>query len=123
VVCTGLCCATIILPVAVVQDNTIALTLLMLASISFGIYASNHWAITQTLAGPLAAGRWTSLQNGVGNLAGIVASWLTGVVVDRTHSFAIAFAVTGCIALTGAFLWGVVVGPIREVEWKSEKAA
>jgi MFS transporter, ACS family, D-galactonate transporter len=119
VVCTGLCCSTIILPVAVVQDQTLALVLLMLASMSFGVYASNHWAITQTLAGPLAAGRWSSLQNGVGNLAGIVASWLTGAVVDRTGSFAIAFAVSGLIALTGAFLWGVVVGPVREVEWKS----
>ena len=119
VVCSGLCCSTIILPVAVVQDQTLALVLLMLASMSFGVYASNHWAITQTLAGPLAAGRWSSLQNGVGNLAGIVASWLTGAVVDRTGSFAIAFAVSGLIALTGAFLWGVVVGPVREVEWKS----
>ena len=61
--------------------------LLLLACVAFGTYTSNHWAITQTLAGPLAAGRWTSLQNGIGNLSGIVASWLTGVVVDRTGSF------------------------------------
>jgi len=119
VVCTGLGCSLLILPVAVVEDQTLALVLLMLASMSFGVYASNHWAITQTLAGPLAAGRWSSLQNGVGNLAGIVASWLTGAVVDRTGSFAIAFAVSGLIAITGALMWGVVVGPVREVEWKS----
>jgi cyanate permease len=85
-------------------------------------YASNHWAITQTLAGPLAAGRWTSLQNGVGNLAGIVASWLTGAVVDQTHSFAAAFVVTGCVAVTGAVMWGLVVGPVHEVEWRSGAA-
>ena len=123
VVCCGLGGSTVIFLVALVRDNNAALGLLMLASMSFGVYASNHWAITQTLAGPLAAGRWTSLQNGVGNLAGIVASWLTGAVVDRTHSFALAFAVTGCIALTGAFLWGVVVGPVRQVSWESEAAA
>ncbi len=120
VVVSGLCCATIILPVAVVPDNTAALVLLMLACVSFGTYASNHWAITQTLSGPLAAGRWTSLQNGVGNLAGIVASWLTGAVVDRTHSFAIAFAVAGGVALSGAILWGFVVGPVRQVQWKED---
>lgn len=118
VVVTGLCGSTVILPVAVIGNNTAALALLMLSCISYGIYVSNHWAITQTLAGPHAAGRWTSLQNGVGNLAGIVASWLTGAVVDRTHSFALAFALAGGVALTGAFLWGVVVGPVRPVEWK-----
>jgi len=42
--------------------------------------ASNIWAITQTLAGPYAAGRWTGLQNFVGNLAGVVAPALTGFV-------------------------------------------
>ena len=122
VVVGGLSCATVILPVAVVRDNTAALLLLLLACLSFGTYASNHWAITQTLSGPLAAGRWTSLQNGVGNLAGIVASWLTGAVADRTHSFAIAFAVAGGVALSGAILWGVVVGPVRQVEWKEDRA-
>jgi MFS transporter, ACS family, D-galactonate transporter len=117
VVITGLCGSTIILPAAVVADHLIAQALLLLACMSFGIYVSNHWAITQTVAGPLAAGRWTSLQNGVGNLSGIVGSWLTGVAVDQTKSFTLAFAIAGGVALAGAFLWGVVVGPVRQVEW------
>ena len=77
-----------------IQDNTISITLLMLACMSFGVYCSNHWAITQTLAGPLAAGRWTSIQNGVGNLSGIVAPWVTGVVVEKTGAFYLAFVVS-----------------------------
>ena len=117
VVVTGLTGSTIILPVALTHNPGIAQALLLLACVSFGIYVSNHWAITQTLAGPMAAGRWTSLQNGIGNLSGIVGSWLTGVVVDRTKSFVPAFAIAGAIALTGALLWGAVVGPVREVEW------
>jgi hypothetical protein len=104
-----------------VHNQTLSLALLLAACASYGIYASNHWAITQTLAGPLAAGRWTSLQNGVGNLSGIVGAWLTGLIVDRTHSFGLAFAVAAGVALTGAFLWGVVVGPVKEVEWKHSK--
>ena len=117
VVVTGLCGSTVILPAAVVADPVIAQALLLLACMSFGVYVSNHWAITQTLAGPLAAGRWTSLQNGVGNLSGIVGSWLTGVVVDQTQSFVLAFAIAGAVALAGALLWGLVVGPVREVDW------
>jgi len=59
----------------------VALGLLTIASIGHGSYASNHWAITQTLAGPAMAGRWSSLQNGVANFAGIAAPWVTGLIV------------------------------------------
>jgi MFS family permease len=114
----GLIGSTIILPVSVVQDETFSIVLLLLACMAFGVYTSNHWAITQTLAGPLAAGRWTSIQNGVGNLSGIAAPWLTGVVVDRTGSFYLAFLVSAVIALVGAFLWTVVVGPVETVPWR-----
>jgi ACS family D-galactonate transporter-like MFS transporter len=118
VVCCGLGFSTIILPVAVVRDNTTAVILLLAACMAFGAYTSNHWAITQTLAGPLAAGRWTSLQNGVGNLSGIVASWLTGLVVDRTNSFALPFAISAAIAVAGALLWGIVVREVEPVKWE-----
>jgi ACS family D-galactonate transporter-like MFS transporter len=117
VVCAGLACATVILPVAVVRDGTTAVVLLIIACMSFGAYTSNHWAITQTLAGPLAAGRWTSLQNGVGNLSGIVAAWLTGRVVEQTHSFVLPFAIAAAIAVAGALFWGLVVEGVRPVEW------
>ena len=99
--------------------NPFIATLLLLACMSFGIYVSTHWAITQTLAGPLAAGRWTSLQNGIGNLSGIVGAWFTGVAVEHAKSFVLPFAVAGAVALTGALMWGLVVGPLREVEWKA----
>jgi MFS transporter, ACS family, D-galactonate transporter len=116
VVC-GLAFSTVILPVAVVHNQTLAVTLLLLACASFGTFTSNHWAITQTLAGPLAAGRWTSLQNGIGNLSGVAASWLTGVVVEHTLSFAMAFVVAAVVVLTGALLWGLAVGPVEQVQW------
>ncbi|MCU1234097.1 MAG: major facilitator superfamily 1, partial [Candidatus Solibacter sp.] len=122
VVAVGLTGSTIILPVAIVTNPMVAQALLLIACMSFGIYVSNHWAITQTLAGPLAAGRWTSLQNGVGNLSGIAGSWLTGMAVDQTKSFVLPFAIAGAIALTGAVLWVFVVGPVRQVEWKEGRA-
>jgi MFS transporter, ACS family, D-galactonate transporter len=119
VVC-GLGCSTVILPVASVESRAWSLALLLAGCVAFGTYTSNHWAITQTLAGPRAAGRWTSLQNGIGNLSGVAASWFTGWSVERTHSFAPAFAAAAAIALAGAALWGIVVGPVREVRWRKE---
>ena len=118
----GLTLSTVILPVAAVKDGTAAVTLLILACLAYGTYTSNHWAITQTLAGPAAAGRWTSLQNGVGNLAGVAASWLTGQLVERTQSYGSAFVAAALVALAGAVLWGAVVGPVQQVKWRRETA-
>ncbi|HEX3880156.1 MAG TPA: MFS transporter [Bryobacteraceae bacterium] len=117
----GLSFSAVILPVAVVENAGASLALLFLACIGFGTYTSNHWAITQTLAGPLAAGRWTSLQNGIGNLSGIAAAWITGVVVDRVHSFVPAFVVAAVVTLTGAAMWGMVVGPVEQVKWEGAR--
>lgn len=117
VVVGGLLTSTLILPVAIIENETASLSLLLLACGGFGVYVSNHWAITQTLSGSRAAGRWTSVQNGVGNLSGIVAPWLTGAVVERTGSFHGAFVVSAAVALAGAVLWGCVVREVKEVEW------
>lgn len=114
----GLALATIILPVAIVRSETLAMVFLMTGCIAFGMFSSNHWAVSQTLSGPVAAGRWTSLQNGMGNLAGVTAPWLTGLVVARTGSFVLAFAVAAAISLTGAAMYVFVVGPVREVHWE-----
>jgi len=39
------------------------------------------------LAGVSAAGKWTGIQNGIGNLAGIAAQVITGFIVERTGRF------------------------------------
>lgn len=95
-----------------------SLGLLITVCFAFGTYTSNHWAITQTIAGPVMAGRWTGLQNGIGNFSGIAAAWVTGEIATRTGSFRGAFVVTGAMAVTAALMWGLVVGPVRELQYK-----
>jgi cyanate permease len=114
----GLTGATFLIPVVLVKDPTVSMALLSLACLFFGIYTSNLFAITQTLAGPAAAGKWTSFQNGFGNLAGVLAPILTGFVVDRTGEFYIAFIVAAGFALAGAAMFVFGVGPIRRVQFR-----
>ena len=114
----GLTLATIILGVPIVHDNNAAMALLILACIFFGMYTSNLWAITQTLAGPRAAGKWTGFQNGVGNLAGVLAPALTGWIVDRTGEFYLAFVVAAGFALAAAALFVIGVGRIQRVQFR-----
>jgi MFS transporter, ACS family, D-galactonate transporter len=112
--------ASCVVLVSVIANPKIAMAILILACAALGMCASNLWAVTQTLAGAGTAGRWTGLQNFVGNLAGVVAPAVTGIVVDRTGHFFWAFAITSCVTLLGAASWIFVVGPVKHVAWASQ---
>ena len=107
-----------LLMAAVVTPRDVSVGLLMLAGIGFGMSSANVWAITQTLAGPRAAGRWAGSQNFIGNLSGAVAPAVTGVLVDRTGHFFWPFLITGAFAWSGAAVWAFLLGPIEPVVWK-----
>ncbi len=84
------------------------------------------WPITQTLAGPRAAGRWVGIQNCLANVAGIIGPVVTGWIVDKTGSFNSAFVLASLIVIAGAFGWGLVIERVEPVIWNSrgeEKAA
>ena len=87
------------------------------------VFSSNVWAISQTIAGPQAAGRWTGFQNFVANLAGVVAPAVTGFLLDRTGHFYWAFAMVSAVAFAGAFSFIFVVGPVEAVIWHRAYAA
>jgi MFS family permease len=110
--------STLILFSLVHGHQLLALCLLTIACMGQGAYASNHWAITQTLAGPVMAGRWSSLQNGVANFSGIVASVLTGWIMQNYGSARLAFTVTGVVALIGGLSWGLLVRRVEPVRWE-----
>jgi sugar phosphate permease len=117
----GLGFSALVLPVAVLRSETAAIALLLAACVSFGLYSSNNFAITQTLAGPRAAGKWTSFQNGFGNLSGVAAPWFTGWIVERTGQFHLAFVAAAAVVLCGAACYVFGIGPIRPVDWDAGK--
>lgn len=112
--------ASTIVLVSVIADHRIAMGMLVFVCICMGMCSSNLWAVTQTLAGVSTAGKWTGLQNFVGNFAGVIAPALTGFVVQRTGRFFWAFVITGAMTLLGGFAWIFVVGPIRQVPWLAQ---
>jgi len=96
---------------------TVSVILLLLGFVTGGMCGSNIWAITQTLAGPRMAGRWTGLQNLLGNLAGIIAPAATGFVIDYTGHFIMAFVIMAVVAMLAALSYFFVIGPVREIAW------
>jgi MFS family permease len=119
----GLAAAGLLLLGCVLAGPAASVILLLLAFASGGMCGSNLWGITQTLAGPKTAGRWTGLQNFLGNLAGVIGPTVTGFVVDRTGRFLLAFIIMAIVALLAAFSWICVVGPVRPIAWKQGIAA
>ena len=118
-VVAGLLMCTLLVPAAIVKETWVSMALIITVCLSFGLASSNNWAVTQTLAGPLAAGKWTGLQNAIGNLGGVVAPYLTGVIVAQTKSFYLAFLAAAVMAVLGAISYGLIVGRLETQNWNS----
>jgi sugar phosphate permease len=116
-VVSGLLLTTLMLPSAIVRNVNVCIALLIAAYFAVGLYSSNHWAITQTLAGPVAAGRWTGLQNTCANIAGIAGPYATGWIVAKTGSFYAAFLAASVIVTVGAASYLFIVGRVQPIAW------
>jgi len=116
----GMACNGLFLVGCAAASDKLLVVLLLLAGASFGLVSSNLNAVTQTLAGPHAVGRWMGAQNFVANLAGAVAPALTGFLVGRTGQFYWPFLISSVIAWIGAIHWVFVVGPLERVTWKMQ---
>jgi MFS family permease len=112
-----LLCAAFMVPAVMVHDAKLCVAFLTAACAALGFYTSNVWAVTQTLAGPSAAGKWTGIQNCIGNLGGVVSPALTGWLVTQTGSFTLAFAIAAGVLVLGVGAYVFLVGRIAPLDW------
>jgi MFS family permease len=75
------------------------------------------FAIPQIIAGPKASGSWVGIQNAVGNIAGLIAPAVTGILVDQTGRFDVAFAVVAAVNVFGLIGWLVILRKIAPIDW------
>jgi len=113
-------CAGLIGPVATVENSSVSILLVAASCFALGLYTSNVWAITQTLAGPKAAGKWTGIQNALGNMGGVVSPAVTGFILSDGGSFAPAFAAAAVVAVVGASSYLTLVGDVSPLRWPGE---
>jgi nitrate/nitrite transporter NarK len=106
-----------LLPAAAVREPAVCIVLLVISCSALGLFTSNVWAITQTLAGPQTAGSWTGIQNAIGNLGGVISPLLTGVVVQGSGSYYLAFAMASAMLIVGAMSYLFLVGSISPLKW------
>lgn len=98
-------------------DPRVALGGLLCYSLAIGLGPIGTFTVGQTLGGPSAAGKWISLQNGAGGLSGVVGPMLTGVLIDATGDYRIAFLCSATIAAAGLFFWGVMIPKVEPLDW------
>jgi MFS family permease len=75
------------------------------------------FAIPQILAGPAASARWVGVQNAAGNVAGLIAPAITGVLVDQTGLFDVAFALAAGVNVLGLIGWVLMLPKIAPIQW------
>jgi MFS family permease len=75
------------------------------------------FAIPQILAGPRATARWVGVQNAAGNVAGLIAPAITGVLVDQTGLFDVAFALAAAVNVLGLIGWVLMLPKISPIRW------
>ena len=109
--------ASAIVASAMVSSETAMIFWLAVAAAMMGVTNSQNFAVAQLFAGSRAAGRWVGIQNFGGNCAGILGPVITGLIVDASGSYNVAFVVAGAITLGAALLWGVVVPRMEPIRW------
>ncbi len=95
---------------------------LVMMGIGCGIVGPNIFVFAQTLAGPSVAGKFTGLQNMVGNLCGVVVGPLSGLIVDDTGHFWWAFVIASVLPVLGGLSWVFLVGPVEQIAWRQTNA-
>jgi MFS transporter, ACS family, D-galactonate transporter len=108
---------------AVAPTPFLVVPLVLAGMAFFGASTPNVYAISQTLAGPHAAGRWVGFQNCVGNMAGMVVPVVTGFVLNRTGHFHWALLILTAVSLFGAAAWYFIIGPVEQVHWGEKRRA
>ena len=99
----------LLIPASRVQNANTAIWLLAGASL-VGLATGNLLVILQCCCPPEDVGLWTGFENFFGNLGGVLAPLITGLLISRTGSYAPGFMLATIVLLGGIVCYWFIVG-------------
>jgi len=117
-ICTGLIGAALFtVPAAFTPNLALAITYLSAAMFFVNMASGAAWALVSVAAPRHMVASLGSIQNFGGYFGGSFAPFITGLVVDKTHSFVNAFLISAGVAFAAALVYMFVVRtPIQDAE-------
>ena len=110
-----------IIPAPYISSNIIVLALMTGAMFAIGVIGANVWATLADITPKSAVAGVAGFQNTIGQFAGILAPIITGVLVQMTNNYNIAFNINGILGITAAVLYIVVIKEFTLTESDSKK--
>jgi MFS family permease len=86
------------------------------AALALGIVSTNIYAVAQIFAGRRASGSWVGIQNALGNASGIFGPIITGMLIDATGNYVIAFTLAAAVGGLGAVIWLTALRNVAELD-------
>ena len=111
----GLAIGCLIVPAGFVEDKMTAVWLLTIALCGIGIASPNTWTLTQAVCEKRVVGTVSGIQNWGGNVGGILAPAVTGLIAQYS-SFAVALCVVGGVLIAGILAYWFLVDEKFEVD-------
>lgn len=115
VVTAGFATGLLLIPASRVQSPTAAIALIIGGSL-VGLATANLLVILQSCAPPTEIGLWTGIENFFGNVAGIIAPLVTGILISRTGSYAPGFATAAIMLIASLAAYWFIVGELKHSE-------
>jgi ACS family glucarate transporter-like MFS transporter len=102
----------LVIPAGLASDISIAVPLIFGAG-CVGLGTGNLLAILQCCAPPDKVGIWTGVKNYSGNVGGILAPLVMGLLLSRTGSYVPGFTIGALVLITGLLPYWFIVGELK----------
>lgn len=112
VVTVGFLAGLLLIPAMFVSSGEAAIAFIVGACL-VGVSTGNSIAILQACAPADEIAAWSGMQNFAGNLGGVLAPLLMGILISRTGSYLPGFTMAALLLLIGIFPYWLIIGDLR----------
>ncbi|GHO86131.1 MFS transporter [Dictyobacter formicarum] len=120
IVTIGMLLGLAVIGAAFTTDATLATIWISIAIGGLAFAAPVAWSIPSIIAPKGTVGSVGSVMNLMGNLSGIIAPIVAGLVIDKTNSFAANFLIAGAILVIGILCFLFLLGRIEQIKMPGE---